>query len=233
MSEGRVVRGRRDTARKAVRDEAFHAVGEPASLAALGSADPEGVAFATLHKFSRGIFLVDGKGRVLFANEAARRMLERRDGLVIRDGCLTAECHKARASLARYFESDPQTPRDSLVLRVDGNRAAGPYRMLVSPVADRPELHGARTAYCVFVYEPKAGRRPLPVAVLRQLYGLTASEARLANELFVGRSLRETAGANGISLNTVRFCLKKIFRKCEVNSQAELLQLLSLGPRAL
>ena len=65
------------------------------------------------------------------------------------------------------------------------------------------------------------------------MYGLTPAQARVARSLFAGRSVEETAGALDLSLNTVRTHLKQIFTKCEVNSQAELMHLLALGPREL
>jgi len=49
----------------------------------------------------------------------------------------------------------------------------------------------------------------------------------------LGRSVEETAQALDLSLNTVRTHLKHIFTKCEVNSQAELLHLLAMGPHEL
>ncbi len=91
----------------------------------------------------------------------------------------------------------------------------------------------AAAGYCVFIYEPSGGHRPVPAVVLQQLYGLTTAEARLANELFGGRSLVESAQAAGISVNTAKSVLKRIFTKCAVSSQSELVLLLSLGPRTL
>ena len=63
--------------------------------------------------------------------------------------------------------------------------------------------------------------------------GLTPAEARLANALFGGQSLTESAKTSGISVNTAKSMLKRIFTKCAVHSQPELLLLLSLGPRTM
>jgi DNA-binding CsgD family transcriptional regulator len=85
----------------------------------------------------------------------------------------------------------------------------------------------------VFIYEPNGGQKPLPVPVLQCLYDLTAAEARLVNALFGGRSLTESARACGVSINTAKSVLRRIFTKCAVRRQTELLLLLSLGPRTL
>ncbi len=89
----------------------------------------------------------------------------------------------------------------------------------------------ASAGFCVFIHEPLGRQRPVPVQVLKELYGLTAAEARLVNSLYVGQSLQSAAATGGISLNTAKTVLKHVFVKCEVSSQAELLQLLALGPR--
>jgi DNA-binding CsgD family transcriptional regulator len=65
------------------------------------------------------------------------------------------------------------------------------------------------------------------------VYGLTAAQSAVASSLFAGRSVEETANALDLSLNPVRTHLKQIFTKCEVNSQAELLYLLAMGPHEL
>jgi DNA-binding CsgD family transcriptional regulator len=55
----------------------------------------------------------------------------------------------------------------------------------------------------------------------------------VARRLFAGRSVEQTAAALRLSPNTVRTHLKQIFTKCEVQSQAELMHLLTQGPRSL
>jgi DNA-binding CsgD family transcriptional regulator len=164
---------------------------------------PEAWAFATLDKLNRGVLLIDAVG----GRDAARRYEQ---------------------FLASAADLDGSA---CLMLCVAAPSHREDYRVLVSPL----NSDGDRTAaaYCVFIYEPGAGHRPLPAKVLAQLYGLTPSEARLVNALFVGSSLRDAAQQVGVTLNTAKSTLKKAFAKCEVGSQAELLQLLALGPRTL
>jgi DNA-binding CsgD family transcriptional regulator len=119
------------------------------------------------------------------------------------------------------------------VLRAERSRLKQPYRVLVSRLAHRHKRDGRGAGYCVFIYEPNGGHQPVAASVLRQLYGLTPAEARLANELFGGQSLTESAKTSGISVNTAKSMLKRIFTKCAVHSQPELLLLLSLGPRTM
>ena len=200
----------------------------PARAAATSAA-----AQAVLDKLNRGVLLIDTVGRVRFMNRAAHAMLARRSGLVLQCERFGFRGADSNAEFVRFlatgFDSGGSS---SLVLRIDGQRQQGSYRVLVSPLA-RKDPDAPDAGYCVFIYEPNGGQRPLPLQVLKHLYGLTAAEARLTNQLFVGKSLADSAGGLGVSLNTAKSLLKRIFAKCAVGSQGELLQLLSLGPRTL
>jgi DNA-binding CsgD family transcriptional regulator len=190
------------------------------------SATQVDAAFAALEKLNRGVLLLDAGGVVQFMNGAARAMLNRGHGLSLRKSRLVF----AGAAEVAALESCLERKTGSLLLRVAGpNHAHGAYGVLVSPIELRDEPGG----FCVFIHEPPGKQRPVPTQVLRQLYGLTAAEARLVNALYVGQSLQSAAGTGGISRNTAKTVLKRVFVKCEVGSQAELLQLLSLGPRVV
>ena len=64
---------------------------------------------------------------------------------------------------------------------------------------------------------------------LRELYSLTAGEARFAAWLLQGKSVDEAAVAMGITVNTARAYLKRIYQKTGVRRQPELMRLLLLG----
>lgn len=186
----------------------------------------ERASLATLDKLSRGVFLLDHAGTVLFVNRAGEAMIARADGLSLHQKRLRFACERTQSALDSFLVDRAGSPNESLVLCTRGPAESCPYRVLVSPLDP-----GA--GYCVFVYEPNGGQKPLPVNVLRRLYRLTLAEAHLANELFAGKTLAQAAQARGISINTAKYTLKSIFNRCEVRSRAELLLLLSLGPRTL
>ena len=188
-------------------------------------------AVAVLDKLSRGVLLLDAAGVVLAGNRAAQSMLAGRGTFALRRGRLEFTDRTANERFGRFLanESDADGGR-SLVLQIAAPRPRGAYRVLVSALETG---EGVACGYCVFIYEPEAGHRPLPAKVLAQLYGLTPAESRLVNALFIGMSLRAAAVQAGITHNTAKSTLKKVFAKCAVGSQAELLQLLALGPRTL
>src|SRR5262249_47626548 len=63
-------------------------------------------------------------------------------------------------------------------------------------------------------------------ARLRELYGLTPAEARLAALLAERRNLKAAAAELGITLQTARTHLKRIFGKTAAKNQAHLVRLL-------
>jgi DNA-binding CsgD family transcriptional regulator len=64
---------------------------------------------------------------------------------------------------------------------------------------------------------------------LRELYALTPAEARLATHLSCGRSVEEAAAEMGVTVNTARAYLKRIYSKLGVRRQSELVRRLLLG----
>ena len=191
-------------------------------------------ALATLDKFNRGVVLLGADGLVCFANPAVEAMVARKDGLRLRRKRLQFDDVDANAALQEFLvQGDRAVDGGSVVLRVENRRRDGTYRVLVSPLLLRRPRDSGHVGYCVFIYEPNGGQKPLPGPVLKNLYHLTAAEARLANELFLGQSLAAAARACGTSVNTAKSVLKRIFTKCAVHSQSELVLLLSLGPRTL
>jgi DNA-binding CsgD family transcriptional regulator len=66
-----------------------------------------------------------------------------------------------------------------------------------------------------------------PNEILPQLFDLTTAEARLADELGAGCSLKDAARRLGITINTARTQLHQIFAKTETGRQSELMRLLS------
>jgi DNA-binding CsgD family transcriptional regulator len=83
-------------------------------------------------------------------------------------------------------------------------------------------------AALVAVHRPDEDRA-LCADRLRELYGLTRTQANVVLALVRTPGLAPVAEALGLSPNTVRAHLKQVFAKCGVRSRPELLQRLALG----
>lgn len=173
------------------------------------------------------VLLIDADGRLLFANSAGDRALAAGSPFVVRDGV---------AMLQRTGEQD----RFSRLMRaaLDGTGAPGGWMragsangsalaLFVAPLPGRStEDLPSTTAAMVVVHDPAATLAP-STAMLRDLYGLTPTEARLAAMLTKGYDLTAAALTLGQAPATARIHLKAVFRKLGVARQAELTALLA------
>jgi DNA-binding CsgD family transcriptional regulator len=86
-------------------------------------------------------------------------------------------------------------------------------------------LRNGQPVVIVFVNDPE--RQVVPQRrLLQRIYGLTPAEANQAVLLAEGKSLKEVAEAQQISLHTVRHHLNRIFAKTGTRRQSDLVRLL-------
>jgi DNA-binding CsgD family transcriptional regulator len=193
---------------------------------------PQHLSERILDRFVRATFAIDRDHRLLYSNAPARALTRRADIASIKDGRLIFADRALNKRLAAHTESGLKKNR-TLLLRTAGaaDEQGGPsiYRVLITPM-DTEESNDL--IWMLFVSEPRS-ERYVHAEVLRQIYGLTRTESLLVSRLFSGNSLGLTAEGLDISINTAKTHLRQVFRKCDVQSQAELLQLVALGPRAV
>jgi DNA-binding CsgD family transcriptional regulator len=189
------------------------------------------LARSILEKIDRGVVLLDARGAVLDANSIARQVLTNGNGLLLRNGRFTFADPDTDERFTRLLDSAGRAEGKSRVIAARVKRAgSATCRALVSPIMVEDGASNA-VAFIVVIYAPSEERAIAP-EVLLEIYGLTRAQADVARRLYAGLSVEETATELKLSLNTVRTHLKQIFSKCEVQSQAELLHTLALGPQS-
>jgi DNA-binding CsgD family transcriptional regulator len=149
-------------------------------------------------------------GLLLHANPAFQTALDRRDGLA---GSLLSE------SVAKV-----EAEGRSRALRIHRRDNRPAYRLVLQPVsAGAAEARrfdwGRQGAVLAFLDDPDAGTEGNRGPVLRQLYGLTAAEARVACLIADGEEVEGIARQLGVSIATVRTQLKSVFAKMGVSRQ--------------
>lgn len=201
-----------------------------------------------LDGFNLGLALIDAEGRSVYVNGQVGAMIASGDGLVLRSGELTAsaaaDAARLRSSIARALgrgeveaEGDDDQP-----VAISRRSRRRPYLVTVQPVsADEPEGDGqgvnidanpSRPAAAVFIYDPER-KLDLREATIARQYGLTPAEVGVVAGLVNGRSLQDIATDRGVSKNTVRSHLQRIFDKTNTNRQAQLVKLILSGPAAV
>jgi DNA-binding CsgD family transcriptional regulator len=178
-----------------------------------------------------GVFALDSLGRVKFRNPAAERVLG--DGIAIVDERLRLGTGEARADADLAIErtlrgGDAHAGGDLRPILIE--RAAGerPHVAYVLPIAPRDNPADAFLTHVrsiVLVIEPKPNE-PADPALVRDLLGLTLGEARVASLVAAGSPPRQAADSLGITEESARTVLKRIYGKVGVSRQSELTALL-------
>jgi DNA-binding CsgD family transcriptional regulator len=185
--------------------------------------------FEALDLVNVGLIVIGAAGQLLLANRTAEQILETRDGLELtpRGGVRTSmKSTPALGALVEAAEKAQPTEVPDSILAVRRPSGRRPLTLVIRPLqkASSKQDPMAPTAL-VFVLDPE-----FPVetaeADLRQLYGLTSTEACLANLLMEGKTLDECCELLGIRRSTARTHLQHLFEKVGVQRQSELVSLL-------
>jgi DNA-binding CsgD family transcriptional regulator len=191
-------------------------------------------AIEVLDRFPTAVILIGQKGQILMINQAARTILDRKDGLFAHRDGLYASASAQTAALRHLIAGALPTGTGigysaGGVLSLDRPSQRRPLSVLVTPLSPSLDLWGnvpARAA--VFINDPEKGSEPTR-EMLTTLFGFTPAETRVASALMNGRSLEQAAGELALSVQTVRNHLKRIFSKTDTSRQAELTRLLLAG----
>jgi DNA-binding CsgD family transcriptional regulator len=184
-----------------------------------------------LRRLGTAVFTLDYADRVLFSNAAAETLLQTgplaldNGRLVVRTAGRRLSFGAAIAAQLRSKNADETEFTPLLLHRQDGTRLAA-FRMPIRVGQDLAEAVLRRSRSLVLVIDQPADALP-DLSLLRDLYGLTSAEARLAAIIGQGASPREAAERLGISEATARTVLKRIYSKTGINRQSQVAVLLS------
>lgn len=163
------------------------------------------------------LFLVTETGLIAYANGSGEHAL--RDGSFLRS---------EGGPRGRLRARDPGDDRQLQALLV-GARSGFSLRLRVDDersiiVNGAPTMQGGRRYTRVLCIDT-ASIPKMPTRILEQAYGLTSAESRLAVLIGQGASPKDAADTLGVQVSTVRSQLVKVFDKCDVRRQSELVRL--------
>jgi DNA-binding CsgD family transcriptional regulator/PAS domain-containing protein len=182
-----------------------------------------------LSRIGIGVFVLDSLGSVIFSNPAAQRL--QGDALCLSQGRLkiagvanNAGLEEAIAHTIRSAPADLSAdPRPILVKSGDRRLAIYLLPVFQPPLAQQFLTH---TSAFVLVIEQKLDE-PADPAIVRDLFGLTLGEARIAAIIGAGLTPKDAAERLGIAEDTARSVLKRVFSKVGVSRQSELTAVLA------
>ena len=175
-----------------------------------------------------GVIHLDRRGQIVAANDRARALLRRGDGLTDWEGVLQAQLPADRPRLAQLVGSALPAAAGRAVsgsMRVHRPAGRWPFLVHVKPVVgSQQDLVFQRVAALVLIVEPGLPPRLNPTLVAAVL-GLTPAESQVAVALAQGQSVREIAAATGRKASSVYWHLRRIYTKHHIAGQVELVRL--------
>jgi DNA-binding CsgD family transcriptional regulator len=152
-------------------------------------------------------------------------MLAQNDGLALIGGTLRATRADDDAAIGRAvaaaFDATHVTWKTGLAVKVSRPSGRRPFVLRVVPLCRGSGASSALVTLLDLEREPRGS-----ATVLRELFGLTSTEAEVALLVVHGRGLQAVAASLGVTLSTVRVHLQRVFEKTETHRQAELARLL-------
>ncbi len=193
---------------------------------------------SVIDQLSAAIFVVSFGRRIVIANASAEELLKEGHFLSSQNGALTAtrvtgQVGALDAAIERALKGDRAIGIAGIgvpLIGADGARAAA----YVLPVAGNDIRGSFGPGHCMVFVARRGEQQPIVMEILRTLYDLTATEARVAMLIASGDGPAAIAESLDVGINTVRTHLKHAFAKTETQDQTSLGGLInSLAPPLL
>jgi DNA-binding CsgD family transcriptional regulator len=181
-----------------------------------------------LERISCGVALIRSDGKILAANKAAERIEDSEDGLAFRGGTIVATHRQDGGRLEAAIAAAVKGGTGGS-LAIERQSCASPFQVFTIPLspAIRASWPGMPAA-AVLIVDPEI-ITDVPAQALAKLYSLSPMEAAVALEIVKGTGRPAVAAKFGISENTLKTHLGKVFGKTGTSGQVELARLLGLS----
>ena len=196
---------------------------------ALAEASALGVTLSRLLDKTGTAIVQLGRGaQIVAANDRARELLRRGDGLFDSGGFLCARLPKDNADLQDLLlRALPPWGGQGISGSMTVRRFSELPRLVlhVSPVNRRDEDSFASRIAALAVVVDTGSRRRIDRALVAESLDLTAAECYVAVSLAEGMTVRDIAAETGRKESTIYWHLRNVFNKHGISRQAELVQL--------
>jgi len=192
-------------------------------------------ALDALERAPYGVFLLDRDGDILFANQRARQILRKNDGLTVSDQRVVAARSEDNRHLQKAIEESLKAGKGETLfagtsLPVETDQFSRPYMIRIAPLMGPSRLlMKQRPTVMLVVTDLDASADDIERRrdSLAALYGLTDAEAAIA--VMLGEAMRpaEVCQQLRISENTLKTHRRHIFEKIGIETQAALAKIVT------
>lgn len=181
-----------------------------------------------LDRLSTGIIFLNENLKVFYTNKSAGRILHEGHELFLKDNNLRCATMDKTAELQRLVLQETGS-----TFTLERGPEVSPLHLLVAPLHSHKENYGHDLPISI-VYVFEAAKDTDRIRdVIRSLYGLSPTEARIAAKLVLQPDLVAVAKSMGITYNTARTHLKRIYAKTNINRLPSLVHMIVTGPVGL
>ena len=194
-------------------------------------ANPTNASRGALHildHFSIGIILLDSVGRILSANASARSVMGNGQRLGPRTSTFEGLPAAASRRMGELIERTQGASK--LAMSIPHGAHGGSLMLLASKLRPKEAAQlgrGLQDAATILFLCDSTRPVELPVAWLMDGFGLTLAEARAALPASSGLTVAGMARQLGLSPNTIKTHLRRVFAKTGTSRQAELTRLVA------
>ncbi len=190
-------------------------------------------ALEALNSLPGGVLVLDATGRICYVNRAAESLLIVQQGLRLDSGgqvrvVQPRQDDRFQRLIRLAGTGDPNLENGG---RLTINQSSGrPLTLLVVPLIGEAVVW-CKTERGVLVFIQDTDCKPVLLAeAVRESFGLTPAQARLAVALASGKSLTDSAEHLGVAVTTARSHLSEIFARTGAKRQADLVRMLLSTP---
>ena len=173
-----------------------------------------------------GVVVVDETLKVFFINKSATNLLNNDFSVRLKGSALHCSNPRVKKNLIEKL-----TKKTDVVFTIT-HKGKDMY-VLIFPLSDS-EAYDANHQSCSIMFLFDTIREPDRIEeVIRTIYKLSPTEAKIASKLMFNPYLTDIAASMGITYNTIRTHLKRIYQKTGTNKLPALIQKLVTGPAGL
>jgi DNA-binding CsgD family transcriptional regulator len=185
-----------------------------------------------LDAYDHAVVGLDRLGRVCMSNNAALKLFSLGDGLHLVAGRLCCVRPEENALFQQKIASlaGVQSVLDDTGDTLSISRRSGVSNLQLTILPMNKTMPGRSAPLAAMVFITDGSVSSSRSSLIRKLYRVTPSEARVADLLLQGLDLREISDKLRITLETTRFQSKRLLTKTGTRRQAELLRLLAALP---
>ena len=182
----------------------------------------------TLDHLTAGIILINENLNIFYSNESAKRLIKDKDGLCNYNGYLVSH-NPAITSKIRKLILD----KEDNLLSIERENDQNNLNIFVTSLEAYSTNFGKNLPTSILFAFEKMDNSERVQEVLRGLYRLSPTEARLVSQLFITPDLSTAAEELGITLNTARTHMKRIYNKTNVHRVSALIHMIVTGPASV